>query len=30
MFNEFFFQIEEYLVYCKTKGLSVKTIKSYE
>lgn len=30
MFNEFFFQIEDYLVYCRTKGLSVKTIKSYE
>lgn len=30
MFNEFFFQIEDYLVYCKTKGLAVKTIKSYE
>lgn len=30
MFNEFFYQIEDYLVYCKTKGLSEKTIKSYE
>lgn len=30
MFNEFFFQIEDYLVYCRTKGLSTKTIKSYE
>ena len=30
MFNEFFYQIEDYLIYCKTKGLSEKTIKSYE
>ena len=30
MFNEFFFQIEDYLVYCRTKGLATKTIKSYE
>ena len=30
MFNEFFYQIEDYLVYCKTKGLAEKTIKSYE
>ncbi len=30
MFTEFFYQIEDYLVYCKTKGLSSKTIKSYE
>lgn len=30
MFNEFFYQIEDYLVYCKTKNLSNKTIKSYE
>lgn len=30
MFNEFFYQIEDYLVYCKTKGLSKKAIKSYE
>ncbi len=30
MFTEFFYQIEDYLVYCKTKGLASKTIKSYE
>ncbi len=30
MFNEFFFHIEGYLAYCKTKGLSVETIRSYE
>lgn len=30
MFSEFFFQIEDYLVYCRTKGLANKTIKSYE
>lgn len=30
MFTEFFYQIEDYMVYCRTKGLSVKTIKSYE
>lgn len=30
MFNEFFYQIEDYLIYCKTKDLSNKTIKSYE
>ena len=30
MFTVFFYQIEDYLVYCKTKGLASKTIKSYE
>ncbi len=30
MLNDTFFQIEDYLVYCKTKGLAIKTIKSYE
>lgn len=30
MFTEFFYQIEDYLVYCKTKGLANKTTKSYE
>lgn len=30
MFNEFFYQIEDCLVYCKIKGLSEKNIKSYE
>ena len=30
MFTEFFYQIEDYLVYCRTKGLAHKTIQSYE
>ena len=30
MFTEFFYQIEDYLVYCRTKGLAYKTIQSYE
>lgn len=30
MFSEMFMQIEDYLIYCNTKGLSKKTIKSYE
>ena len=30
MFSEMFLQIEDYLIYCKTKGISTKTIKSYE
>ena len=30
MFTEFFYQVQDYLVYCKTKGLADKTIKSYE
>ena len=30
MFTEFFYQIEDYLVYCRIKGLAHKTIQSYE
>ncbi|WP_337530666.1 site-specific integrase, partial [Zhenhengia sp.] len=30
MFTEFFYQVQDYLVYCRTKGLANKTIKSYE
>lgn len=30
MFTEFFYQVQDYLVYCKMKGLADKTLKSYE
>lgn len=30
MFNKFFYEVEDYLIFCQTQGLAIKTIKSYE